>query len=330
MVSTDDNTKTAAEDGSDSREMMDHMAEGNTQMSTKTNTDKLGANLETDNDNPASVDYSCAVTADDIVSKSHINLNKPAQERLYTVVLPKDLLLRGFSFAKQTPSPPEPEQPPSKKQIAHAQWQEKEAKTAQLTKDELNRVAAKKREKEGRKQKKRIAKGANHKPMCADYQILDKRRKAAKKGKKVLDHAATSEACQARSGCRRIDTQEPEATKTADGCQTITLDTVTEVPKKQSENNLKETQMEIKGAFHKDDTVVKEATHFLPQEADIPVIDARELNLDEPPHLGLLFGEADEGDEAVEKNSSAPESVTKPDENEGLSTMCKDTDDAAA
>ncbi|GJC89378.1 hypothetical protein ColLi_12216 [Colletotrichum liriopes] len=92
-------------------------------MSTKASTDKLGANLETDNVNPDSFDYDCAqtvvqskaghvehdetknklvaakgATADDVVSESHINL--------------------------------EPEQPPSEKQIARAQWEEEEVKTA--------------------------------------------------------------------------------------------------------------------------------------------------------------------------------------------------------
>ncbi|KAK1973697.1 hypothetical protein LZ30DRAFT_464665 [Colletotrichum cereale] len=395
MVFTDENTKAAAEDGSDSRAVMDHMAEGNTQMSTEASTNKLGANLETDKVNPDSVDYDCAQTVvqpkagdlehdetknklftaegaktDDVVSESHIDLDEPAQRRLYTVVLPEDLLLRGFSFAKQTPSPPEPEQPPSEKQIAREQWEEKEAKTAQLTQDKVNCLEARKREKEGRKQQKRIARGADHRTMCADCQILDDRIKADNKGKKVLNHAATSEACQARYGCRRIDTQKPEVTKTAEGCQTITLDTVTEVAKEQSGNNFKETKTEIKGGatpadnptadvpadadgaakvisdgtqsvhwvivdkekpiIHNDDTVVKEATHVLPQETENLVADAGELDLDELPHLGLLFGEADEGDEAVEENSSAPGSVTKPDENEGISTMCRDAEDAAA
>ncbi|GJC89379.1 hypothetical protein ColLi_12217 [Colletotrichum liriopes] len=230
-----------------------------------------------------------------------------------------------------------------------------------------------KRENEGRKQRKRIARGADPKPKrqtCAYCQILDRRRKGTKKAKRVLDHAATSEACQARYGCRRIDTQEPGATKTAEGSRTITLDTVTEVAKEQSENNLKETQAKIKGGatpadnptadvpgdadgaakvisdgtqsahwvmvdkekpiIHNDYTVVKEATHILPREPDNPVVGAGEFELDEPSYLGLLFGEADERDEAVDKNSSGPESVTKPDKNAGVSTMCKDAEDAGA
>ncbi|KAL6410148.1 hypothetical protein AUP68_06560 [Ilyonectria robusta] len=53
------------------------------------------------------------------------------EERLFTVVLPEDRLLRGFPFARQAPSPREPKKPLSDKQIATMKWEDKQLRIAE-------------------------------------------------------------------------------------------------------------------------------------------------------------------------------------------------------
>lgn len=53
------------------------------------------------------------------------------EERLFTVVLPEDRLLRGFPFALQAPSPREPKKPLSDKQIATKKWEDKQLRKSQ-------------------------------------------------------------------------------------------------------------------------------------------------------------------------------------------------------
>ena len=378
IAPTEDNNQTTAGDDNSSWEIVAPKAEDNTRIVAEASTSKLGVNLEPENVSSDNSDYEMdqaggaisdgiegktdtvqtivqstaehvehdgskdklataqgATTSNGVVFESHIGL--AVQERLYTVVLPEDRLLRGFSFAEQTPSPPAPEQPPSAKQIARAQWDEEEIRTAQLKQDKRDRYATKKRAKEDRKQQKRIARGTDSKlqwQTCAGCHILAKRGK----GKKVSAHAATSEACQERCGCRRVNTLEPEATRTAEGSPTITLGTVPETVEDDRENDKEEAPADAT----KDEatraqnltanilTVVQGVTDVLPQEPEYPLVDGNESDLDETPYLGLLFDEADEVDEAVDGNASPPRKVTKPDDNAGVNITCKEAGKAAA
>ncbi|KAH6973863.1 hypothetical protein BKA56DRAFT_676504 [Ilyonectria sp. MPI-CAGE-AT-0026] len=56
---------------------------------------------------------------------------KLGEERLFTVVLPEDRLLRGFPFALQAPSPREPKKPLSDKQIAAKKWEDKQLRKSE-------------------------------------------------------------------------------------------------------------------------------------------------------------------------------------------------------
>ncbi|KAH7115768.1 hypothetical protein B0J13DRAFT_681354 [Dactylonectria estremocensis] len=117
-----------------------------------------------------------------------------------------------------------PEQPLSEKRIALEQWEEEEARDAQLKEEKANR----KRRTDNRKQEKRMARGADHtrqRQTCADCRTLAKSRET-KRGENASSHTATSGACQECRGRRQVNNPPPEATEAAEGSPKIKLDTV--------------------------------------------------------------------------------------------------------
>ncbi|KAI0399026.1 hypothetical protein F4802DRAFT_591209 [Xylaria palmicola] len=283
--------------------------------------------------------------------EDNTSLDGLVQEQKYTLVLPEDHLLRGFSFAKQSPPPLEPVEPLTEQQIARAQWEKEDARIAQLQRD-----------KKSRKQQKRIARGADSKPhrhTCLDCRILAKSRRS-KKNKRLAAHAATSDACQECCGCHRVDT-----ITTSQESPTTTLNTVVEAIEARCENDIKDAPANVAKddatladttATTSEDTqfadwvvigtveavvndktivntadvvsketstnlystqaVVKEVTDASPQQLENSVVDSDNPDSDEPSDLGLLFSEAD----------SIPSVVTQPEADYGISGMFTQAD----
>lgn len=273
-------------------------------------------------------------TAHVVESESNISSEGPIVERLYTVVLPEDRLLRGFSFAKEAPSLPKLEQPPSEKQIAREKFEEREIRIAKLKNDKANRQA----QRHDRKQQRRIARGLDYQPQkqkCAQCWFLAKSREV-KIYKKALIH--NSKACKAgcQEYCERRQVDTPEITENIERSPDIKPNSVVEAAEKESENGGTATPAgvtednttpankptaNVSREAIKSTELISDDAHP-PQESEYPDVHANEPATEELPNLALLFQVADEVAKTVDENASQPARITKPD-NSDVSTTCE-------
>ncbi|KAH6658628.1 hypothetical protein BKA67DRAFT_533758 [Truncatella angustata] len=97
-----------------------------------------------------------------VVSKVSLGNEGCSGERLYTCPLPEDFVIRGFSFARSTPCPPQPEESPSeeqlKKQTAREKWMKEGLARRTLTQTRLNNRNRKQQQKKWKRAEREAAK----------------------------------------------------------------------------------------------------------------------------------------------------------------------------
>lgn len=262
----------------------------------------------------------------DIVSESHIGSEGSAVEPLYTIVLPEDRLLRGLSFANEAPSPPEPEHPPSEKQIARKKFEKEEIRIARLKEDKANQRAKRQEKRANHKEQRRVARGVDsqfQERTCTDGRTLAKR-SGSRRYKKVSaleDNAKVSqECCQRWFGRRHVETPVVEGSENTEGSPKTKPDTVLEavektsvddeaaIPIDDSGSNTRQANKStadvsaksiqsaelISDVEHTAEAIVTDDIDASSQEPEYHNAHANEFATEDPPDLTILFHVADE------------------------------------
>lgn len=204
-----------------------------------------------------------------VISENHIGFGGSAVEQLYTIILPEDRLLRGFSFANEAPCPPEPENPPSEKQIVRKKFEDEEIRIARLKEDKANQRAKRQEKRVNHKQQKRVARGVASQSQEPPKIKLDTVLEAVEN--RSMEDGAAASTDDTRNNTRQANKSTTDVF--AESVQSVEL---------------------ISDVEDTAEAILKDATDVLSQKSEYPNAHANGSVIEDPPDLTVLFHVADE------------------------------------